>query len=78
MRAPTGADIAAGETILAIDNVSLSFGGVKAITDVSFDIRQASVRDDKGPQVWSRHSLRAANRCEKTAGSESNQQPQLR
>ena len=28
-----------GEVILALDRVSLAFGGVKALTDVSFDVR---------------------------------------
>ncbi|HET7155135.1 MAG TPA: ABC transporter ATP-binding protein, partial [Hyphomicrobiaceae bacterium] len=28
-----------GDVLLAVQNVSLSFGGVKAIRDVSFDIR---------------------------------------
>ena len=32
VRAPSGADIAAGETMLAVENVSLAFGGMKAIT----------------------------------------------
>src|SRR5216683_2742109 len=31
MRAPSASDIAAGEILLAIENVSLSFGGVRAI-----------------------------------------------
>src|SRR5436305_14321954 len=44
MRSPTGDKIAAGETILAVENVSLAFGGVKAITDVSFDIRKGEIR----------------------------------
>ena len=36
----TGVPIAKGEVLLAVENVSLAFGGVKAITDVSFDIRK--------------------------------------
>jgi branched-chain amino acid transport system ATP-binding protein len=39
MRAPAASDIAAGEIILSIENVSLAFGGVRAIRDVSFDIK---------------------------------------
>ena len=40
MRAPSASDIAAGEILLSIENVSLSFGGVHAIRDVSFDIKK--------------------------------------
>ena len=29
-----------GDTLLQVENVSLGFGGVKALTDVSFDIRK--------------------------------------
>ena len=36
MRAPTGPDIAAGDVLLSVENVSLAFGGVKAVTGVSF------------------------------------------
>ena len=39
MRAPSGHEIAAGDVLLAVENVSLAFGGVKAVTGVSFDIR---------------------------------------
>ena len=35
MRAPAAADIAAGEVLLLVENVSLSFGGVRAIRDMS-------------------------------------------
>jgi branched-chain amino acid transport system ATP-binding protein len=57
VRAPTGADIAAGETILAVDGVSLSFGGVKAITDVSFDIRKGEIRAIIGPNGAGKTSM---------------------
>jgi hypothetical protein len=33
-----------GDVILAIEHVSLSFGGVKALQDVSFDVREHEVR----------------------------------
>ena len=29
-----------GETVLKVDNISLRFGGVRAITGVSFDIKR--------------------------------------
>ena len=32
------------EVVLSVENVSLAFGGVKAIQDVSFDIRRGEVR----------------------------------
>ena len=37
-----------GDVLLSIENVSLRFGGVRAISDVSFDIRQASVHNEIG------------------------------
>jgi len=49
MRAPTGQDIAADELLLSVDDVSLSFGGIKAITGVSFDIRKGEIRAIIGP-----------------------------
>ena len=29
-----------GDVILDVKNISLSFGGVKALTDISFDVRE--------------------------------------
>jgi branched-chain amino acid transport system ATP-binding protein len=57
MRAPSQPDIAAGEVLLAVDNVSLSFGGVKAIRDVSFDIRKSEIRAIIGPNGAGKTSM---------------------
>ena len=57
MRAPTGPDVVAGEVLLAVDNVSLSFGGVKAVTDVSFDIRKGEIRAIIGPNGAGKTSM---------------------
>ena len=35
---------AIGEVILRLEHISLAFGGVKALTDISFDVREHEVR----------------------------------
>src|SRR6516165_8392379 len=57
MRAPTDPDVAAGEVLLSLENVSLSFGGVKAISDVSFDIRKSEIRAIIGPNGAGKTSM---------------------
>jgi branched-chain amino acid transport system ATP-binding protein len=57
MRAPAASDIAAGEVLLSIENVSLSFGGVTAIRNVSFDIRKGEVRAIIGPNGAGKTSM---------------------
>ena len=49
--------IAKGEVLLDVKNVSLSFGGVKAITDVSFDILKGEIRAIIGPNGAGKTSM---------------------
>jgi len=57
MKAPGGADIAVGGVLLAVENVSLAFGGVKAVSDVSFDIRKGEIRAIIGPNGAGKTSM---------------------
>jgi branched-chain amino acid transport system ATP-binding protein len=50
-------DIQPGEELLKVENVSLRFGGVKAITDVSFDIRKGEIRAIIGPNGAGKTSM---------------------
>jgi branched-chain amino acid transport system ATP-binding protein len=43
--------------LLAVDNVTLSFGGVKALADVSFDIRKGEIRAIIGPNGAGKTSM---------------------
>ncbi|MEE4014535.1 ABC transporter ATP-binding protein [Roseibium sp. FZY0029] len=45
------------EVLLRVDNVSLSFGGVKAITDISFDIQKGEIRAIIGPNGAGKTSM---------------------
>jgi branched-chain amino acid transport system ATP-binding protein len=49
--------IAPGETLLDVRNVSLAFGGVKAITDISFDVRKGEIRAIIGPNGAGKTSM---------------------
>jgi branched-chain amino acid transport system ATP-binding protein len=46
-----------GPPVLAVENVSLSFGGVKALQDVSFDVRKHEVRAIIGPNGAGKSSM---------------------
>jgi branched-chain amino acid transport system ATP-binding protein len=45
------------EILLEVENVSLSFGGVRAISDVSFDIRKGEIRAIIGPNGAGKTSM---------------------
>ena len=45
------------EVILKVDNISLSFGGVKAIQNVSFDVKRGEVRAIIGPNGAGKTSM---------------------
>jgi branched-chain amino acid transport system ATP-binding protein len=57
MRAPSGSEIAVGNVLLSVENVSLSFGGVKAVSNVSFDIRKGEIRAIIGPNGAGKTSM---------------------
>jgi branched-chain amino acid transport system ATP-binding protein len=57
MRAPSGHDVAAGEILLAVESVSLAFGGVKALRQVSFDVRKGEIRAIIGPNGAGKTSM---------------------
>jgi branched-chain amino acid transport system ATP-binding protein len=57
VRAPTRQQIAAGEVLLSVDDVSLAFGGVRAVTGVSFDIRKGEIRAIIGPNGAGKTSM---------------------
>ena len=46
-----------GNVILDVQNISLRFGGVKALTDISFDVREHEVRAIIGPNGAGKSSM---------------------
>ncbi len=46
-----------GEVILNVQNISLSFGGVKALSDISFDVREHEIRAIIGPNGAGKSSM---------------------
>ena len=48
---------AVGDVILAVEDISLAFGGVKALNGISFDVREHEVRAIIGPNGAGKSSL---------------------
>jgi branched-chain amino acid transport system ATP-binding protein len=46
-----------GDVILDVQHISLAFGGVKALTDISFDVREHEVRAIIGPNGAGKSSM---------------------
>src|SRR5690554_4904321 len=46
-----------GDVILDVQNISLRFGGVKALTDISFDVREHEIRAIIGPNGAGKSSM---------------------
>ena len=46
-----------GEVILDLQHISLSFGGVNALTDISFDVREHEIRSIIGPNGAGKSSM---------------------
>ena len=46
-----------GDVILDVQNISLSFGGVKALADISFDVKEHEIRAIIGPNGAGKSSM---------------------
>jgi len=46
-----------GDVILRVQNISLRFGGVNALTDISFDVREHDIRSIIGPNGAGKSSM---------------------
>ena len=49
--------IARGDDLLVVDDIALSFGGVKAISNVSFDVKKGEIRAIIGPNGAGKTSM---------------------
>jgi branched-chain amino acid transport system ATP-binding protein len=57
VRAPGGADAAVDTVLLSVEHISLAFGGVKALSGVSFDILKGEICAIIGPNGAGKTSL---------------------
>src|SRR4030081_349819 len=57
MRAPSARDVAAGEVLLSVERGALAFGGVRALVEVSFDVRKGEIRAIIGPNGAGKTSM---------------------
>ena len=46
-----------GDVVLDVNNISLSFGGVKALSDISFNVREHEIRAIIGPNGAGKSSM---------------------
>src|SRR5438874_278452 len=46
-----------GDVVLQLEGISLAFGGVKALSDISFDVREHEIRAIIGPNGAGKSSL---------------------
>lgn len=46
-----------GDVVLKLENISLSFGGVRALTDITFDVREHEIRAIIGPNGAGKSSM---------------------
>jgi branched-chain amino acid transport system ATP-binding protein len=57
MRGPGGPDAKVDAVMLSVEDVSLAFGGVRALSGVSFDIRKGEIRAIIGPNGAGKTSM---------------------
>lgn len=46
-----------GDELLSVNNITLSFGGVKALTDISFNVKKGEIRSIIGPNGAGKSSM---------------------
>ena len=57
MSTPTPSGRQIGDVVLGVEDISLSFGGVKALSGVSFEVRQGEIRAIIGPNGAGKSSM---------------------